>query len=120
MLMLEIDPGGDQAADLILDILKTVGVPERSNGQTRGGMGVEYDALPLLHTGALHKALISSVSLTTSVNFVSILNFSAPPSCSFLLTLRSRSGFMDRGCVLSKLPMGAESTAVRLTGKALI
>ena len=32
MLMFEIDAGGDKAADLVLNILKAVGVPERSDG----------------------------------------------------------------------------------------
>lgn len=32
MLMFEIDAGRDKAADLVLNILKAVGVPERSDG----------------------------------------------------------------------------------------
>ena len=48
---------GSKAADLVLNILKAVGVPERSDGQTCSRMRVEDDALTFLHARAFHESL---------------------------------------------------------------
>ena len=55
--MFEVDTGGDESADLVLNILKAVGVPERSDGQTCSRMRVEDDALTFLHARAFHESL---------------------------------------------------------------
>ena len=57
MLMFEVDTGWDESADLVLNILKAVGVPERSDGQTCSRMRVEDDTLTFLHARALHESL---------------------------------------------------------------
>ena len=57
MLVLKVNAGGNQTADLILKVQKTVGIPEGGDGQGCSGMGDRDHTESFLHLALLHKHL---------------------------------------------------------------